>query len=63
MAAHSTTSDSAKLLSLLVDSYVSTLTSSPDLSVGFNNSAVFIGQSDAADLLDVQRNYVARWVD
>ncbi|MGC5247149.1 TetR/AcrR family transcriptional regulator [Gordonia sp. DT219] len=63
MAAYGSTSDSAKLLALLIDSYVGVLTSSPDLSVGFNNSAVFIGQSAAADLIDVQRNYVARWID
>lgn len=63
MAAHAATADPAKLLALLVDSYVSTISSSPDLSVGFNNSTVMAGQDGAADLLDVQRHYVARWVE
>ncbi|MEP9392096.1 TetR/AcrR family transcriptional regulator [Gordonia sp. VNQ95] len=63
MAAYGTTSDPAKILALLVDSYVGVITSSPDLSVAFNNSAVLAGQSSANDLLDVQRRYVARWVE
>lgn len=63
MAAYATTSDPAKLLALLVDSYVDTISSSPDLSVGFNSSTVLAGQAGAVDLLDVQRRYVSHWVD
>ncbi len=63
MAAQSTTADPAKLLGLLVDSYVTVITSTPDLSVAFNSSAVFAGQEAAAELLDVQRRYVRRWID
>ena len=63
MAAYSTTTDPAKLLSLLVDSYVLTITSSTDLSVAFNSSSVLAGQPAATELLDVQRRYVARWID
>ncbi|MFW0794276.1 TetR/AcrR family transcriptional regulator [Gordonia sp. CPCC 205515] len=63
MAAYATTSDPAKLLDLLVDSYVSVITSTPDLSVGFNNAYALAGQATASDLLDVQRRYVGRWMD
>ncbi|GAA1482011.1 TetR/AcrR family transcriptional regulator [Gordonia sinesedis] len=63
MAAYATTGDPAKLLGLLVDSYVGVITSTPDLSVGFNNSYALAGQPTALDLLDVQRRYVGRWVD
>ncbi len=63
MAAYATTADSSKLLALLVDSYVGIITSTPDLSVSFRSSAVVAGQPDAAELLDVQRRYVARWID
>lgn len=63
MAAYATTSDPAKLLALLVDSYVGVITSTPDLSVGFNNSYALAGQATASDLLDVQRRYVGRWTD
>ncbi|MBD0860547.1 TetR/AcrR family transcriptional regulator [Gordonia sp. zg691] len=63
MAAYAATSDPAKLLATLVDSYVNVITSTPDLSVSFNNSPVLAGQASATDLVDVQRRYVARWVD
>ncbi|MCH5641039.1 MULTISPECIES: TetR/AcrR family transcriptional regulator [unclassified Gordonia (in: high G+C Gram-positive bacteria)] len=63
IAAFSATSDPAKLLGLLVDSYVTVITSTPDLSVAFNSSGVLAGQPPAAALLDVQRRYVARWID
>ncbi|MXP21900.1 TetR family transcriptional regulator [Gordonia sp. HNM0687] len=63
MAAYASTSDPAKLLALLVDSYVNVITSTPDLSVSFNNAYALAGQPNAADLVDVQRKYVARWVD
>lgn len=63
MAAQGSTADPAKLLGLLVDSYVTVITSTPDLSVAFNSSSVLAGQDPAAELLDVQRRYVRRWVD
>ncbi|MEE3850022.1 TetR/AcrR family transcriptional regulator [Gordonia sp. LSe1-13] len=63
MAAYASTSDPAKLLALLVDSYVNVITSTPDLSVSFNNSYALAGQPTAHDLIDIQRRYVARWVD
>ncbi|MCD2147067.1 TetR/AcrR family transcriptional regulator [Gordonia paraffinivorans] len=63
MAAHSRSEDPAKILAALVDSYVTVITSTPDLSVSFNNSSVLAGQASAADLLDIQRRYVARWID
>ncbi len=63
MAAYGATDDPAKLLAALVDSYVDVITSTPDLSVSFNNSSVLVGQPGATDLLDIQRRYVARWID
>ncbi len=63
MAAYGATNDPAKLLAALVDSYVDVITSTPDLSVSFNNSSVLAGQPSATDLLDIQRRYVARWTD
>ncbi|NDK88883.1 TetR/AcrR family transcriptional regulator [Gordonia desulfuricans] len=57
------TQDPAALLARLVDSYVGVITSSPDLSVAFNNSYALAGQPAAGDLLDVQRRYVTRWID
>ncbi|MDL9935176.1 helix-turn-helix domain-containing protein [Gordonia sp. ABSL1-1] len=63
LAAFSATSDPAKLLGLLVDSYVSVITSTPDLSVAFNSAAILAGKPPAVELLDIQRRYVARWTD
>lgn len=63
MAAYAATTDPAKILALLVDSYVHTITATPDLSVGFNNADALAGQGASTDLLDVQRRYVARWID
>ncbi|MGV9859626.1 TetR/AcrR family transcriptional regulator [Gordonia sp. NPDC003425] len=63
MAAQASTADPAKLLGLLVESYVTVITSTPDLSVSFNSSGVMAGQPAATGLLDVQRRYVRRWID
>ncbi len=63
MTAYATTSDPAKLLALLIDSYVNVITSTPELSVTFNSSDALAGQPNASDLVDIQRRYVARWVD
>lgn len=63
MAAYTSTADPAKLLALLVDSYVNVITSTQDLSASFNNSHALAGQPTASDLVDIQRRYVARWMD
>ncbi|MYR07202.1 TetR family transcriptional regulator [Gordonia sp. SID5947] len=63
VAAYASTADPAKLIAMLVDSYVNVITSTPDLSVSFNNSYALAGQPTAHDLVDLQRHYVARWVD
>lgn len=63
IASFAATSDPAKLLALLIDSYVTVITSTTDLSVAFNSSTAMRGQSGAAELLDIQRRYVARWID
>lgn len=63
LAAYATTSDPAKILALLVDSYVSNITTAPDLSVSFRSSAVLEGQPEAIELVDLQRRYVGRWIE
>ncbi|MFT4127155.1 MAG: helix-turn-helix domain-containing protein [Gordonia sp. (in: high G+C Gram-positive bacteria)] len=64
VAAHAVVGpDPARLLALLVDSYVAEISSTPDLSVGFTNSYACAGQPSAVGLLDAQRRYVARWID
>ncbi|GAC67083.1 TetR/AcrR family transcriptional regulator [Gordonia soli] len=63
MAAYASTADQSKLLALLVDSYVSVITSTADLSVSFNSSGVLHGELAGTELLDVQRRYVGRWID
>ncbi|KJR08326.1 MULTISPECIES: TetR/AcrR family transcriptional regulator [Gordonia] len=62
MAAYAITPDPAGRLNALVDHYVDAVTSSPDLLVGFVSSYVLAGEPQAAELLAVQRRYVARWV-
>ncbi len=52
----------AAVLRALVDSYVTVITATPDLSVSFNNSAA-LSADPAAALLDSQRRYVARWIE
>lgn len=63
MAAYSRTDRPDELLALLVDSYVATITATPDLLVTFNSSSVLEGQPGAVELIDLQRQYVARWID
>ena len=53
--------DDADRLSLMVDSYVATITSTSDLSVSFNNASALAGDPQARELIDIQRRYVARW--
>ncbi|SIR60930.1 TetR/AcrR family transcriptional regulator [Williamsia sterculiae] len=62
MAAHAADATPAEVLSRLADSYVTVLTSTPDLSVGFANRPVLRGLG-ARDLVAVQRDYVTRWID
>lgn len=63
MAAALTTSDPARLLDLLVDSYVRTITASPDLLVSLTNGFALAENPHAAELLASQRRYVARWIE
>lgn len=63
LAAYARASEPADLLAALVDSYVSVITSTPDLSVAFDNSYALAGQLTASDLNDAQRRYVSRWID
>ena len=46
----------------LVDSYVRVLTGSPELMVSFSIDGVNLAEQDRAELLSVQRDYVAQWV-
>ena len=61
MAAGAVTTSPRELLAALAESYVVVLTSTPDLSVAFNNGAV-LRNLDARDLLAAQHHYVARWI-
>ncbi|MCF8608529.1 TetR family transcriptional regulator, partial [Gordonia sp. HY442] len=61
VTAYAAGSGDADVLALLVDSYVSTITSIPDLSVSFNNASALAGDPGARELVDVQRRYVSRW--
>lgn len=62
VAAYSTGGGDANVLGLLVDSYVDVLTSTPDLSVSFNNAPALTRNPAARELGDIQRRYVARWI-
>lgn len=62
VAAYTSGPDDAEVLDRLVDSYVDVLTSTPDLSVSFNNTAALVGNPAARELVDIQRRYVARWI-
>lgn len=62
VTAYATGTDDADRLALLVDSYVATITSIPDLSVSFNNASALAGDPGARELVDVQRRYVSRWI-
>ncbi|HVW45311.1 MAG TPA: TetR/AcrR family transcriptional regulator [Amycolatopsis sp.] len=58
-----TSSDEAEALDRLVASYVRTITGSLDLVVSFAIRGGPLGESEQAELLRVQRDYVGRWVD
>lgn len=61
MAARAVTETPAEFLGALVESYVTVIGQTPDLSVAFNNGPV-LRETDAQDLLAVQHHYVRRWV-
>lgn len=58
-----TSADEAEALRGLAASYVRTLTGSFDLAVGLSVDRANIPEQDRADLVRVQRDYVANWVD
>jgi AcrR family transcriptional regulator len=54
--------DEREALRALANSYVQTLIHTPELVVSFSGDPVTIPERDKADLLRIQRDYVARWV-
>jgi len=58
-----TSSDEAEALGRLVESYVRNITGSPELVVSFSVGGMHLGETERAELLRIQRDYVARWVD
>jgi AcrR family transcriptional regulator len=54
--------DEREALRGLVASYVQTLMHTPELAVSFSGDPVTMPERDKADLVRVQRDYVARWV-
>jgi AcrR family transcriptional regulator len=54
-------SNEAEALHRLVDSYVQVLTGSVELAVSFSLDGVNLPEHERADLLRVQREYVAQW--
>jgi AcrR family transcriptional regulator len=58
-----TSTDEAEALRRLVESYVRTLIGSVELTVSFSTHGVQIPAQDRADLVRIQRDYVAQWVN
>ncbi|EOD67845.1 TetR/AcrR family transcriptional regulator [Amycolatopsis vancoresmycina] len=56
------TSDERSALRRLAASYVQTIVNTPELLVSFSADRVTMPDRDKADLLRVQRDYVAQWV-
>jgi AcrR family transcriptional regulator len=56
------TGDERDALRRLAASYVHTLLHTPELRVSFSGSPMELPERDKADLIRVQRDYVARWV-
>jgi AcrR family transcriptional regulator len=54
--------DEREALRGLATSYVQTLMRTPELSVAFSGDPVTMPERDKAELLRVQRDYVAQWV-
>ncbi|MFT4201563.1 TetR/AcrR family transcriptional regulator [Gordonia sp. (in: high G+C Gram-positive bacteria)] len=63
MAAYASSNEPGEILAALVDSYVTVITATPDLSVSFNNAPALATDPSARELLENQRRYVARWID
>ncbi|HET6503404.1 MAG TPA: TetR/AcrR family transcriptional regulator [Amycolatopsis sp.] len=61
--ARQSSADEAEALHRLVKSYVRALRGSPELSVGLSITGANIPEHERADLLRVQRDYVAQWVE
>ncbi|TVT57300.1 TetR/AcrR family transcriptional regulator [Amycolatopsis rhizosphaerae] len=58
-----TSSDEAEALGRLVESYVHVLTGSVELMVSFSIDGVNLAEADRAELVRIQRDYVAQWVN
>ncbi|GLY64569.1 TetR family transcriptional regulator [Amycolatopsis taiwanensis] len=58
-----TSADETEALRRLAESYVRALTGSFELAVGLSADRANIPERDRADLVRVQRDYVAQWVD
>ena len=58
-----TSADEAEALDRLVESYVRTITGSPELVVSFSISGVSLTENERAEHRRIQRDYVGRWVD
>ncbi|WAL66829.1 TetR family transcriptional regulator [Amycolatopsis cynarae] len=58
-----TSSDEAEALGRLVESYVHVLTGSVELVVSFSIDGVNLAEADRAELVRIQRDYVAQWVN
>jgi AcrR family transcriptional regulator len=56
-------SDEPEALRRLASSYVQVLTGSGELAVSFGIDGVNVAEQDRAELLRIQRDYVAQWVD
>ncbi|KZB87738.1 TetR/AcrR family transcriptional regulator [Amycolatopsis regifaucium] len=56
------TDDERDALRRLAASYVHTLLRTPELRVSFSGSPMELPERDKADLIRVQRDYVARWI-
>ncbi|OXM63249.1 MULTISPECIES: TetR/AcrR family transcriptional regulator [Amycolatopsis] len=54
--------DETEALRGLIDSYVRVLTGSAELAVSFSADAVNYAEEEGAELLRIQRDYVAQWV-
>jgi AcrR family transcriptional regulator len=59
--AHDSAARAAEALRRLAESYVRALTGSPDLPVAFSIDTAHLDDGDRAELLQCQRDYVARW--
>ncbi|WP_216217589.1 TetR/AcrR family transcriptional regulator [Amycolatopsis aidingensis] len=54
--------DEREALRRLTESYVHTLTGSAELTVSFTGGPLYVDERDRAELVRIQRDYVAQWV-